>query len=57
MSKTAILPIVALIAMLLKTYFHIEIGSEVQNGIADGTLALVAVWGIIKDHTKKPPTM
>lgn len=54
LTKTAILPIIALVAMLLKGWFNVELGTELQDDIANGILTLVALWGVYKDHTKKP---
>jgi hypothetical protein len=55
MTKTMILPIIALIALVLKSLFGFEIGSVVQDAIADATLAIITAWGVYVDHKKKPP--
>jgi hypothetical protein len=54
MTKTMILPFITLIALILKSIFHVEIGSEVQDAVADATLAIVTAWGVYVNH-KKPP--
>lgn len=54
LNKTAILPIISLAALLLKNWFHVELGAELQDNIVDGILTLVTLYGVYKDHTKKP---
>lgn len=54
MNKTVILPIISILAMIIKNMFHIEVGTEVQNAVADAILTLIITYGVIKDHTKKP---
>ena len=57
MSKAMVLPIIAVICLVLKSAFGIEIGADVQGQIADAivvvSLAVVAVIGIVKDNKKK----
>lgn len=57
MNKTIILPLIALLALVLKNWFGIEIGTEIQDNIAESIVTLIALYGVFKDHTKKPPTM
>ena len=55
MNKTIILPLLALLALIVKNWFGIEIGSELQDSIAESIVTLVALYGVFKDHSKKPP--
>lgn len=50
MNKTIILPIVALVAGLIKSLFHIEVGDELQNQITDGIIAVITLYGIYVNH-------
>lgn len=60
MQASIILPIVAVISLLVKAVFGIEIGEEVQAQIADAvlnaSLAIIAVLGIVKAHKNKKLT-
>lgn len=57
MQPTIIIPIVALIGLLLKELFGIELGQDEQQILIDGliavSLAVVAGVGIIKSHKEK----
>ncbi len=55
MNKTIILPLLALLALIVKNWFGIEIGSELQDSVAESIVTLVALYGVFKDHGKKPP--
>lgn len=54
--KTAIAPIVAVVAMGLGYAFHVTIDGNEQNIIVDALSALflagTAIWGIWKNHKK-----
>jgi hypothetical protein len=50
MNKTIILPIISASAIIIKNVFHIEVGDELQNAIADIILGGITVYGIIKNH-------
>jgi hypothetical protein len=52
MSKTIILPIIAAFAVLYKSLFHVEIGSDVQDAIADIILVGITLYGIYVNHKK-----
>lgn len=56
MQATIIMPIVAVLALLAKGVFGIEIGEELQAQIADAilnmALAVIAVVGIVKGQRK-----
>lgn len=60
MQASIILPIVAVLSLLVKGVFGIEIGEEVQAQIADAvlnaSLAIIAVFGIVKAHKNKKLT-
>jgi uncharacterized membrane protein len=60
MQASIIAPIVAVMALLAKSAFGIEIGAELQEQIADAvlsvTLAVVAVFGVVKSHQDKKLT-
>lgn len=60
MQASIILPIVAVVSLLVKAVFGIEIGEEVQAQIADAvlnaSLAIIAVLGIVKAHKNKKLT-
>lgn len=57
MAKTMIAPIVAVVALLVKTFFGIEIEEDLQNQIIETigmvVLAVVAVHGVVKNHKKE----
>jgi uncharacterized membrane protein len=57
MQTSIIVPIIAVLALLIKSVFGIEIGQELQTQFAEGltafALAVVAVFGIIKSHKSK----
>lgn len=53
MNKTIILPLIALIALIVKNWFGIEIGTELQDNIAASIMTLIALYGVFKDHSKK----
>jgi hypothetical protein len=52
MTKTMILPVISAVALLLKSIFHTDIGSDEQNAVADLVLTGVTLWGIYKNHKK-----
>ena len=56
MNKTIILPLIALLALIVKNWFGIEIGSELQDSIAESIVTLIAVYGVFKNHSNKPPS-
>ena len=60
MQASIIVPIVAVLALLLKSVFGIEIGEEIQTKFAEGitaiTLAIIAIFGVIKAHKSKSIT-
>lgn len=43
MSRVIILPVITVIAIVLKGLFGIEISEDLQNGIVDGILAVFLV--------------
>lgn len=53
MNKAIILPLVTGVALLIKTIFGFEIGTEDQNAYADMVLAGVTLYGVFKDPKKK----
>jgi uncharacterized membrane protein len=57
MTKSMILPILAVLALLVKTVFHIDIPSDTLDNIAQAiiavTLVVVNIHGIIKNHKKE----
>lgn len=53
MSKTAIAPFVALGALVIKSILHIELSSDIQDGIVVGILAIFSAYGVWKNHNKK----
>ena len=60
MQVSIIAPIIAVLALLVKSVFGIEIGEELQAQIADGVisigLAIVATLGVVKAHQSKKLT-
>lgn len=56
MSRTVIAPIIALVALLVKSAFGIEVGDELQNQITDAVLLGVTLYGIITNHKKEVKT-
>lgn len=54
MNKTVILPLIALLAIIVKSWFNIEIGSELQDDIAETIVTLIALYGVFKNHNTKP---
>ena len=56
MNKTIILPLIALLALIVKNWFGIEIGSELQDSIAESIVTVIAIYGVFKNHSKTPPT-
>lgn len=60
MQASIVLPVIAVIALLIKTVFGIEIDHELQSSIADATvaitLAVIGVLGVIKNHQSKKLT-
>lgn len=53
MSKTAIAPFVALGALVIKSVLHIELSSDIQDGIVVGILAVFSAYGVWKNHKKE----
>lgn len=55
-SKSMILPIIAVLAFFIQTVFHINISLELQNEFADiivnAVLLVGAVVGVVKNHQK-----
>lgn len=55
-SKSMILPIIAVLAFFIQTVFHINISLELQNEFADiivnAVLLVGAVIGVVKNHQK-----
>lgn len=55
--KTAILPVIAVLALLVTASTGIEIPKETQEMVATGGSLLitagVAIWGIVKNHKKE----
>lgn len=53
-SKSMILPIIAVLAFFIQTVFHINISLELQNEFADiivnAVLFVGAVIGVVKNH-------
>lgn len=60
MQASIIAPIIAVLALLAKAVFGIEIGEELQAQIADAVLtsvlAIVALFGVVKAHKSKKLT-
>lgn len=60
MQVSIIAPIIAVLALLAKGLFGIEIGEELQaqlvEGVLSAVLALVAVFGVVKAHQSKKLT-
>lgn len=60
MQASIIVPIIAVISLLVKAVFGIEIGEELQAQIADAfltaSLAVIAVFGVLKAHKNKKLT-
>lgn len=60
MQASIILPIVAVLSLLVKLVFGIEIGEELQAQIADAllnaVLAVIAIFGVVKAHKNKKLT-
>jgi hypothetical protein len=60
MQVSIIVPIIAVVALLIKSVFGIEIGEELQTKFAEGltalTLAVIAIFGVIKAHKSKSIT-
>jgi uncharacterized membrane protein len=52
-NKAIIIPIVALIALILKSAFGVELGTEAQDIIADGILGIITLVGIFLHPKKK----
>jgi uncharacterized membrane protein len=62
-TKSMILPIISVIALLLQSAFHIVLSDTLQDLLATATtdfiLVVVSIHGIIKDHhteTVEPPS-
>ena len=54
-NRAIILPIVALIVLIIKSAFGVELGTEAQDIIADGILGIITLVGILL-HPKKKKT-
>lgn len=54
MNKTIILPMISALAIILKSVFHFEVGTEVQDAIANIILGILTVYGVIKNHKENP---
>jgi hypothetical protein len=52
MSKTIIAPIVTLLALVATNVFHVQIGTEVQDHIADAILTGITLYGVFANHKK-----
>lgn len=53
MNKTVIAPLVTLLALLIKSAFHIELSNELQDGLVTGLLAVYTAYGVWKNHKKE----
>lgn len=53
MSRTIIAPLIAVVALLVKNAFHIEIGTEDQATLVDAVLLGITLYGVIKNHKKE----
>lgn len=57
MQASIIIPVLTLIALVVKSIFGIEIGEETIEQIADGIVTLglgvITVIGVVKSHQKK----
>jgi uncharacterized membrane protein len=53
MNKAIILPLISGAALLIKTIFGFEIGTEDQDTYANMILAAIAIYGIFKDPKQK----
>ena len=53
LNKAIIIPIVALIALIIKSAFGVELGTEAQDVIADGILGIITLVGIFLHPKKK----
>lgn len=52
-NRAIILPIVALIVLIIKSAFGVELGTEAQDIIADGILGIITLVGILLHPKKK----
>ena len=52
-NKAIIIPIVALIALIIKAVFGVELGTEALDVIADGILGIITLVGILTHPKKK----
>ena len=60
MQASIILPVIAVLALCIKSVFGIEINEELQSTIADAVLAVVlavmGILGVVKAHQSKKLT-
>jgi uncharacterized membrane protein len=56
MKKTAILPIITVLALAYGTFTGYKVSNDIVNQIADIAAVVItagiSVWGIVKDHSK-----
>lgn len=54
-NKALLVPVIALIALLIKQVAHIEIGHEQMDVIIDGILAVITLVGMVMQPHKTVP--
>jgi uncharacterized membrane protein len=53
MKKTILIPIITLVTLTVSNVFDVKIGTELQDQLADGILALITLIGVFTNHKKK----